>query len=107
LAETALEKAGLPANIVIDCSHANSMKNAALQPLVFMDCIHQIKEGNRSIVGLMLESHLHAGNQPIPADLAQLRYGVSVTDGCIGWETTAELIRRAHSELRAALAQRR
>jgi 3-deoxy-7-phosphoheptulonate synthase len=106
LAETALEKAGLPSNIVIDCSHANSMKNAALQPLVFMDCIHQIKEGNRSIVGLMLESHLHAGNQPIPADLSQLRYGVSVTDACIGWETTLELIRRAHSELRPVLPRR-
>jgi 3-deoxy-7-phosphoheptulonate synthase len=107
LAETALEKAGLPANIVIDCSHANSMKNPALQPLVFMDCIHQIKEGNRSIVGLMLESNLNPGNQPIPDDLSQLRYGVSVTDACIGWDTTAEVIRRAHSELRAPLAQRR
>jgi 3-deoxy-7-phosphoheptulonate synthase len=107
LAENALEQAGLPANIVIDCSHANSMKNAALQPLVFMDCIHQIKEGNRSIVGLMLESNLHAGNQPIPADLAQLRYGVSVTDACIDWATTAEVIRRAHNELRAVLPLRR
>jgi 3-deoxy-7-phosphoheptulonate synthase len=106
LAETALEKAGLPANIAIDCSHANSMKNAALQPLVFMDCIHQIKEGNRSIVGLMLESHLHAGNQPIPADLSHLRYGVSVTDSCIGWDTTLELIRRAHAELRPILPKR-
>jgi len=106
LAENALEKAGLPANIVIDCSHANSMKNAALQPLVFMDCIHQIKEGNRSIVGLMLESNLFAGNQPIPSDLSQLRYGVSVTDACIGWDTTAELIRRAHGELKAVLAKR-
>jgi 3-deoxy-7-phosphoheptulonate synthase len=92
---------------VIDCSHANSMKNPALQPLVFMDCIHQIKEGNRSIVGLMLESNLNPGNQPIPDDLSQLRYGVSVTDACIGWDTTAEVIRRAHSELRAPLAQRR
>ena len=106
LAENALEKAGLPANIVIDCSHANSMKNAALQPLVFMDCIHQIKEGNRSIVGLMLESNLFAGNQPIPADLSQLRYGVSVTDACIAWDATAELIRRAHGELKAVLAKR-
>jgi 3-deoxy-7-phosphoheptulonate synthase len=107
LAETALEKAGLPANIVIDCSHANSMKNPALQPLVFMDCVHQIKEGNCSIVGLMLESNLHAGNQPIPPDRTQLRYGVSVTDACIGWETTLELIRRAHNELRPVLPRRR
>ena len=107
LAETALEKAGLPANIVIDCSHANSMKNAALQPLVFMDCIHQIKEGNRSIVGLMLESNLEAGNQPIPDDRTKLRYGVSVTDACIGWDATVEVIRRAHKELRPVLTGRR
>jgi 3-deoxy-7-phosphoheptulonate synthase len=106
LAEAALQKAGLPANIVVDCSHSNSMKDPALQPLVFMDCVHQIKEGNRSIVGLMLESHLNAGSQPIPSDLAQLRYGVSVTDACIDWATTSELLRRAASELRPALAAR-
>jgi 3-deoxy-7-phosphoheptulonate synthase len=103
LTESALEKAMLSGNIVIDCSHANSMKDPSLQPLVFMDCIHQVKEGNRSIVGLMLESNLYAGNQPIPTDLTNLRYGVSVTDACIGWDTTAELLRRAHAELRPVL----
>jgi 3-deoxy-7-phosphoheptulonate synthase len=101
LAETALAKAGLPANLVIDCSHANSMKDPALQPLVFHDCVHQILEGNRSIVGLMLESHLEAGNQSIPQDLAQLRYGVSVTDACIDWPTTEQTLRRAAQDLRA------
>jgi len=106
LAEAALLKAGLPANIVVDCSHSNSLKDPALQPLVFMDCMHQIKEGNRSIVGLMLESHLHAGNQSIPTDLRQLKYGVSVTDACIDWTTTAELLRRAAGELRPLLAAR-
>jgi len=90
----------------VDCSHANSLKDPALQPLVFTDCVHQIREGNRSIVGLMLESHLHAGNQPIPAELSQLRYGVSVTDGCIDWQTTADTIRRAHAELGPLLARR-
>jgi 3-deoxy-7-phosphoheptulonate synthase len=99
LAENALVKAKLPANIVVDCSHANSLKDPALQPLVFRDCIHQIIEGNRSIVGLMLESHLHEGSQPIPDDLARLRYGVSVTDPCIGWEATEEVIRRADADL--------
>ena len=99
LAESALAKAKLPANIVVDCSHANSMKDHALQPLVFTDCLHQVKEGNRSIVGLMLESNLEAGNQPIPDDLAQLRYGVSVTDACIDWPTTQETLQRAHREL--------
>lgn len=101
LAETALKKAGLAARIVVDCSHANSMKDPALQPLVFHDCIHQMLEGNQSIVGLMLESNLEAGSQAIPADLSQLRYGVSVTDACIDWATTEETLRRAHAALAA------
>jgi len=107
LAENALADARLAPNIVIDCSHANSMKDHALQPLVFADCIHQIVEGNRSIVGLMLESNLHAGSQPIPADLAQLKYGVSVTDPCIDWESSEETLRRAQRSLRGVLAARR
>ena len=92
LCEQALEKAGLPVNIVVDCSHGNSNKDPFLQPLVAENCVNQVIEGNRSIVGLMLESHLGAGNQPIPADLSQLRYGVSVTDACIDWETTERLL---------------
>jgi 3-deoxy-7-phosphoheptulonate synthase len=107
LAENALARAKLPPNIVVDCSHANSIKDPSLQPLVFHDCVHQIIEGNRSIVGLMLESHLQAGNQEIPADLAQLRYGVSVTDACIDWATTEEVLRRANAELAPVLATRR
>ncbi len=106
LAEAALVNANLAPNIVVDCSHSNSLKDPSLQPLVFMDCVHQIKEGNRSIVGLMLESHLQAGNQPIPADLTQLKYGMSVTDACIDWATTADLLRRAAGELRPVLAAR-
>jgi 3-deoxy-7-phosphoheptulonate synthase len=92
LCEKALAKAGLPANIVVDCSHANSFKKHELQPLVFRDCIHQVIEGNRSIVGLMLESNLVAGNQPIPEDLSKLVYGRSVTDACIGWDTTEKIL---------------
>ncbi len=106
LAEAALARAKLAPNIVIDCSHANSMKDHTLQPLVFADCVHQILEGNRSIVGMMLESNLEAGSQPIPADLSTLRYGVSVTDPCIDWATTEEVLRRAHRELRPVLPQR-
>ena len=106
LAENALAKAGLPNNIVTDCSHANSLKDHAFQALVMADSVHQIKEGNASIVGLMLESNLAAGSQPIPKDLAGLRYGVSVTDDCIDWDTTADIIRRARSELRAVLPGR-
>jgi 3-deoxy-7-phosphoheptulonate synthase len=104
MAEAALAKAGLPPRIVIDCSHANSMKDASLQPLVMMDCVHQIRAGCRSIVGFMLESNLQAGSQPIPADLSQLRYGVSVTDACIDWNTTADLLRQARLELQPVLA---
>jgi 3-deoxy-7-phosphoheptulonate synthase len=107
LAERALLKAKLPANIVVDCSHANSLKDPSLQPLVLMDCVHQIKEGSQAIVGMMLESHLHAGNQPIPADLKQLRYGVSVTDACIDWDTTRAVLLRARDELRPLVLARR
>lgn len=106
LAGQALAKAGLPAKIAIDCSHGNSMKNHALQPVVFNDCVRQIQEGNRSIVGLMLESNIEAGNQPIPQDLSRLRYGVSVTDSCIDWATTEQLLRSAGASLESVLANR-
>jgi 3-deoxy-7-phosphoheptulonate synthase len=106
LAEVALAKAKLPPNIVVDCSHANALKDHTLQPLVFHDCVHQVEEGNRSIVGMMLESNLHAGNQPIPDDLSRLQFGVSVTDPCIDWPTTEEVLLRAQDELAAVLPKR-
>jgi len=93
LAEQALTKAGLPANIVVDCSHANSFKKPEMQPLVLADVAGQIRDGNRSIVGVMIESHLNAGNQSIPKDLSQLKYGCSVTDGCVDWATTEQMLR--------------
>ena len=85
MAERALAKAKFASNIVVDCSHANSFKDHNLQSLVMSDCVHQIREGNRSIVGMMLESNIEGGNQPIPADLSKLKYGCSVTDPCIDW----------------------
>ena len=106
LAEKALAAAKLPGNIVIDCSHANCLKDHTLQPLVFNDCVHQIVEGNRSIVGLMVESNLEAGSQAIPDDRAQLQYGVSVTDPCVNWATTEEMLVRAAAGLARVLAQR-
>ncbi|HJV27787.1 MAG TPA: 3-deoxy-7-phosphoheptulonate synthase [Aromatoleum sp.] len=106
LAEQALAKAKLPQNIVVDCSHANSWKKPELQPLVMKDVIHQIREGNQSVVGLMIESFLEAGSQPIPVDLSQLKYGCSVTDACVGWDTTEEMIRKADKVLREALQRR-
>ena len=100
LSEQQLQKAGLPKNIVVDCSHGNSNKDPALQRLVVGDCINQIVEGNRSIIGLMVESNLNWGNQAIPDDLTTLKYGVSVTDACIDWDTTEEIMRSAHQALR-------
>jgi len=99
LCEQQLAAAGLPINVVVDCSHGNSNKDPTLQPLVAENCVNQVLEGNASIVGLMLESHLHAGSQPIPADRSQLLYGVSVTDACIDWETTEELLLGLHRRL--------
>lgn len=106
LAEKALQKAKLPANVVIDCSHANSWKNPEYQPLVMRDVAHQIREGNNSIVGLMIESNIEAGNQSIPEDLSQLRYGCSVTDACVDWATTETMIRNTREILREVLPQR-
>jgi 3-deoxy-7-phosphoheptulonate synthase len=106
LAEAALAKAKLPLNVVIDCSHANSYKKPELQPLVMHDVVNQIRLGNKSIVGLMVESNLEAGNQAIPADLSQLKYGCSVTDACVDWPTTETMIREAYTALRGPLAGR-
>ncbi|MEO8630682.1 MAG: 3-deoxy-7-phosphoheptulonate synthase, partial [Betaproteobacteria bacterium] len=106
LVEKDLAKNQLPANIMVDCSHANSKKDPELQPLVMHDIAHQIIEGNRSLIGTMLESNINAGNQPIPADLGMLKYGVSVTDACIDWKTTEQLLRDTRNKLREALPAR-
>jgi 3-deoxy-7-phosphoheptulonate synthase len=106
LCEQALEKAGLPANIMVDCSHANSDKNPQLQPLVAADVAEQIIAGNRSLIGLMIESNLEPGQQSLDAGREALRYGVSITDGCIGWDETVACLRDLHSRLREVLPQR-
>jgi 3-deoxy-7-phosphoheptulonate synthase len=106
MCEKQLADAGLPQNLVVDCSHGNSMKDHRLQPLVLDNCVNQIMEGNRSIVGAMLESNLLEGNQPVPADLTQLRYGVSVTDACIDWPTTENVLRDAAAKLHDVLPKR-
>jgi len=98
LASSLLEYAGLRKNIVIDCSHANSNKDHNRQPVVFRDAVRQRTEGNKAVIGLMLESHLNEGNQSL-GDPADLKYGVSITDACINWETTEELLREAHAAL--------
>ncbi|MBK8116603.1 MAG: 3-deoxy-7-phosphoheptulonate synthase [Candidatus Accumulibacter sp.] len=106
MAEQALRKAGLPSNIVVDCSHANSYKKHDLQPLVMADAVNQVRLGNKSLVGMMIESNIVAGNQAIPDDLSQLKYGCSVTDACVDWETTEKMIRDAAALLRTVLPGR-
>ena len=100
--ETLLAKAGLPKSILVDCSHDNSAKKPELQPDVLRSLLAQISASNSSIMGAMIESNLAAGSQSFPQPKDQLRYGVSITDGCIDWPTTEQLVR----ELHAALAPR-
>ncbi|WP_372985299.1 3-deoxy-7-phosphoheptulonate synthase [Marinobacter sp.] len=107
LCEQALEKAGLRKSIMVDCSHANSSKDPAIQPLVLQDITHQILEGNASIQGLMVESNINWGNQPLPENLADLKYGVSVTDACIDWPTTEKAIREMRDKLKDVLPKRK
>jgi 3-deoxy-7-phosphoheptulonate synthase len=96
--EAQLAKAGLLKSILVDCSHDNSRKNCALQGSVWQDVVNQRIDGNRSIIGMMLESNLMAGNQPV-ADRSSLAYGISITDACIGWEETEMLLTEAHAML--------
>src|SRR5690606_31271088 len=90
--EQELAKAGITPNLMVDCSHANSNKDPGLQPLVMDNVANQILEGNTSIIGLMVESHLGWGSQSIPKDLDQLQYGVSITDACIDWQATEKAV---------------
>jgi len=106
LCEKRLIKAKITPNIMIDCSHANSNKDPALQTLVLENVINQITEGNKSIIGLMLESNLNWGNQSIPADLSKLKYGISITDSCIDWNTTEKSLLSAHEKLLSILPKR-
>ena len=106
LCEEALEKARVPCNIMVDCSHANSNKQPELQPLVVENVANQILEGNKSIVGLMIESNINAGSQSIPANLEELAYGVSVTDGCIDWAATEECLRAMREKVKSVLPGR-
>ncbi len=97
-----LEKAQLRPNIMIDFSHANSHKQPARQKQVAEDVAHQIAAGNRSIFGVMIESHLVEGNQSLHKG-QPLTYGQSITDGCIGWEDSVPIL----EQLAAAVRQRR
>ncbi|SEP65461.1 3-deoxy-D-arabinoheptulosonate-7-phosphate synthase [Azotobacter beijerinckii] len=107
ICEQELNKAGILPNIMVDCSHANSNKDPALQPLVMANVANQILEGNSSIIGLMVESNLGWGSQSIPANLDDLKYGISVTDACIDWDTTVKAVRDMHTKLKDVLPKRK
>lgn len=94
-------KSEIPPSIMVDCSHGNSEKDHEKQPFVLEKTIEQIENGQGNISGVMIESYLEAGNQPIPKNLKQMKYGVSITDKCIDWKTTEEMLRRAHGRLKA------
>lgn len=94
-----MEQANVHPSIMIDCSHANSRKDHTNQSKVLRNVLEQRKNGQNAIFGLMLESNLRPGNQKIPNDPRQLQYGVSVTDSCIGWEETEELLLETHRSL--------
>jgi len=96
----------LPEALMVDCSHANSMKKFQGQAVVWKNVIAQCLTGNEALIGLMLESNLHEGNQPFIGDAASLKYGVSITDECISWQTTEQLLLWAHANLRKADPQK-
>jgi 3-deoxy-7-phosphoheptulonate synthase len=98
-AEEKLISEKLPPVLMVDCSHANSEKQHKRQEDVWHSVIQQRIEGTRSLIGLMVESSLVEGNQPIPQNLKELRYGVSITDSCIGWETTERMLRWGYGAL--------
>ncbi|MBE9052549.1 3-deoxy-7-phosphoheptulonate synthase [Nostocales cyanobacterium LEGE 11386] len=100
LVEEKLKQANLSPRIVIDCSHGNTNKDYKLQSTVLENVIQQIVDGNTSIVGMMLESHLYEGNQPITGKREELKYGVSVTDKCISWDETEKIILAAYERLK-------
>lgn len=105
--EEEMRRAALKENIMIDCSHGNSRKQYERQLEVLEDVAAQIVAGNRSIMGVMLESNIFAGNQPIPDDLDEIRYGVSITDGCLDWITTEQALRTLASSVKEVLPGRR
>ncbi|HSH94643.1 MAG TPA: 3-deoxy-7-phosphoheptulonate synthase, partial [Roseimicrobium sp.] len=98
-AEVSLKKANLPPVMMVDCSHANSGKQHAKQEEVLRSVIDQRVAGNKALIGVMIESHLFEGSQPFPKPANELKYGISITDACIGWETTDRILRHAHQNL--------
>lgn len=97
-----MKEAGLEPAIIIDCSHQNSRKDWSRQKRVLRAVVDQVRWGETEIKGFMLESNLHEGSQKIPSDLSLLKYGVSVTDGCIGWDETERIVKNAAELIKEA-----
>src|SRR5688572_30687168 len=100
-AVAALQKAKQDPVLMVDCSHANSLKQHRQQEEVARSVIAQRAQGNKALIGLMLESYLEEGNQPVPENRSELKYGVSITDACLNWTTTERILREAHEKLAA------
>ena len=98
-AEAKLISEKLQPVMMVDCSHANSEKKFAKQEDVWHSVIEQRLGGTKSLIGIMVESHLSEGNQPIPKNISELRYGVSITDSCVGWEATERMLRWGYDTL--------
>jgi 3-deoxy-7-phosphoheptulonate synthase len=97
-----LRAKGLPPHLMVDCSHGNSLKDYRRQPLVASDVASQIASGGRGVTGVMIESHLCEGQQNVKPG-QELKYGQSITDACVSWETTVGIL----DELAAAVRKRR
>jgi len=106
LCEQELRSGKVAENIMVDCSHENSNKNHELQPLVLDNITHQIVDGNHSIIGLMIESNIGAGNQKINEDRSKMEYGISITDKCIDWKTTERVLLDMDQRLKTVLPKR-
>lgn len=104
--EKEMAQAGLKPSLMVDCSHGNSNKDYRRQPAVAESIVEQIKAGNRSIIGLMIESNIYEGNQSSEQPRSEMKYGVSVTDACISWETTDALLRKMNQDLHSQLMAR-
>src|SRR5882724_42301 len=100
--EIKLAEAGLPPVLMVDCSHANSAKQHARQEDVWRSVVEQRAGGTRSLTGVMIESYLQEGSQPFPKNPAELKYGISITDACLGWEVTERMLRWGHTALQEA-----
>ena len=101
-AEGKLVQSGLPPVLMVDCSHANSGKQHAKQEEVWQSALAQRAAGNGALIGVMVESYLAEGSQPFPRPRAELKFGVSITDACIGWETTERMLRQGAAGLAKA-----